>query len=62
VLDYSQVKKLFADKLANDADGTGRFESAFYHTMKFVYEQGVHDGIDAAMDSTSANIGVDEKK
>lgn len=44
MLDYTEVKKRFADKLASDGDGIGRFESAFYHTMKFVYEQGVEDG------------------
>lgn len=43
-LDYSDVKRFFADKLANDPDGIGRFESAFYHTMKFVYGKGVQDG------------------
>lgn len=44
MLDYSEVKKFFADKLAGDADGIGRFESAFYWTMRMVYERGVSDG------------------
>ena len=44
MLDYSDVKRKFAEKLAADPDGVGRFESAFYHTMKWVYEQGVEDG------------------
>lgn len=47
MLDYLEVKKVFADKLANDADGIGRFESAFYHTMKHVYYHGVADGRNA---------------
>lgn len=48
MLDYTEVKKVFADKLAHDAEGIARFESAFYHTMKFVYNQGVADGAIAA--------------
>jgi hypothetical protein len=36
-LDYELVKKTFADKLAQDFAGQGRIESAFYHTIKFVY-------------------------
>lgn len=44
MLDYNEVKKTFADKLANDAEGMGRFESAFYHTMQMVYNKGVEDG------------------
>lgn len=43
-LDYAIVKQLFADKLAHDSEGIGRFESAFFHTMKFVYLKGVEDG------------------
>lgn len=39
MLDYVTVKKPFADKFASDD-----FESAFYHTIKHVYEQGVKDG------------------
>ena len=37
-LDYELVKKTFADKLAQDFAGQGRFESAFYHTIHFVYD------------------------
>lgn len=44
MLDYNEVKKFYADKLAQDLDGTGRIESAFYHTMKMVYLKGVEDG------------------
>ena len=32
-LDYEQVKRYFAEKLASD------FESAFYHTIKYVYDR-----------------------
>lgn len=46
MLDYNEVKKFYADKLAQDLDGTGRIESAFYHTMKMVYLKGVEDGGD----------------
>lgn len=44
MLDYNEVKKFYAEKLAEDFDGTGRIESAFYHTMKMVYLKGVEDG------------------
>lgn len=44
MLDYNDVKRFYADKLARDFDGTGRVESAFYHTMKMVYLKGVEDG------------------
>lgn len=44
MLDYNEVKKFYANKLAQDLDGTGRIESAFYHTMKMVYLKGVEDG------------------
>jgi hypothetical protein len=54
MLDYSEVKKVFADKLANDSDGIGRFESAFYHTMKMVYLHGVEDGETAARHTDEA--------
>lgn len=47
MLDYNEVKKFYADKLAQDLDGTGRIESAFYHTMKMVYLKGVEDGLRA---------------
>jgi hypothetical protein len=38
VIDYDAVKKHFADKLAADCAGQGRFESAFYHTVKMVHD------------------------
>ncbi|MCU0810149.1 MAG: hypothetical protein MUE59_03785 [Thiobacillaceae bacterium] len=38
-LDYEQVKRFFAEKLASDFAGQGRVESAFYHTIKYVYER-----------------------
>lgn len=44
ILDYLDVKQFHAKKLAEDAEGGGRVESAFYHTMRFVYAQGVEDG------------------
>lgn len=43
MLDYELVKKHFADKLAADFSGQGRFESAFYHTIKMVYQAGLND-------------------
>ena len=43
-LDYDRVKHFFADKLASDFAGRGRFESAFFHTVQMVYEQGMRDG------------------
>lgn len=44
MLDYLEVKKFYAEKLAKDFAGTGRIESAFYHTIRMVYEKGVEDG------------------
>ena len=44
------MKKFYADKLATDFDGTGRVESAFYHTMKMVYLKGVEDGMGHKLD------------
>lgn len=44
MIDYLEVKRHFAEVLANDADGIGRFEAAFYKTMKMVYMKGVDDG------------------
>lgn len=38
MLNYELVKKHFADKLAADFAGHGRFESAFFHTIKMVYD------------------------
>jgi hypothetical protein len=38
IVDYEAVKKFFADKLAADFAGQGRFESAFYHTIKMVHD------------------------
>lgn len=38
MIDYEIVKKHFADKLAADFAGQGRFESAFYHTIKMVHD------------------------
>lgn len=46
MLNYTEVKEVFADKLAHDLRGTGRFESAFYHAIKFAYEQGLNDGLE----------------
>lgn len=48
MLDYNEVKKHYADKLAGDFQGLGRVESAEYHTHKFVYLKGVEDGLSAA--------------
>ena len=64
MLDYSAVKKVFADKLASDPDGTGRFESAFYHTIKFAYLQGVEDGERTLLTTAPLEqiIGIDDKK
>ena len=44
MLDYLKVKKFHAVKLAEDAAGDGRVESAFYRTMEMVYLAGVADG------------------
>jgi hypothetical protein len=44
MLDYLEVKRFYADKLRDDADGIGRVESAFFHTIKMAYLRGVADG------------------
>lgn len=44
MLDYLVVKKFYAVKLAEDAEGTGRVESAFYHAVEMAYLKGVEDG------------------
>jgi len=49
MLDYLEVKRFYAEKLRDDADGLGRVESAFYHTMKMVYLKGVEDGRESAV-------------
>lgn len=51
MLDYNKVKKFHAMKLYEDAIGDGRVESAFFHTMKMVYLQGVEDGKNALSQS-----------
>lgn len=43
MLDYNEVKKFYAQKLADDIAGGARVESAFFHTMKMVYLKGVED-------------------
>jgi hypothetical protein len=56
MLDYNLVKKFHAKKLAEDAEGDGRVESAFYHTMKMVYLKGVEDG------QRSAEVGIEDRR
>jgi len=48
MLDYEEVKEFFANKLAEDFKGRGRFESAFYHTIVFAYRRGLADGAEPA--------------
>jgi hypothetical protein len=48
VLDYNEVKRFYAEKLAQEITGRGRIESAFFHTLKMVYLEGVKDGEQAA--------------
>lgn len=43
MLDYDKVKRFFADKIANDWLGHGRFESAMFHTAEFIHEMGRKD-------------------
>ena len=56
MLDYNEVKKFHAKKLAEDAEGDGRVESAFYHTMKMVYLKGVEDG------QRSVEVGIEDRR
>jgi hypothetical protein len=41
MLDYEAVKKYYFEKGAADPYGRGRFESAFFHTVRMVYELGI---------------------
>lgn len=70
MLDYEKIKREFAHTLSNkleeDPNGRGQFESAFYHEVKYAYETGLNDGRqarvahDASLDeialSTSRNL------
>lgn len=42
IFDYPAIRKFYfdkgAEKCANDPSGDGRFESAFYHTIKMVHD------------------------
>lgn len=42
MFDYSAIRKFYfdkgAEKCANDPDAKGRFESAFFHTIKMVHD------------------------
>ena len=44
MFDYDKAKRFFSYKLANDLEGQGRFESALYHTVRMIYEEGLKDG------------------
>lgn len=48
MIDYEDVKAVFAAKLDDDLTGKGRVESAAYHTARHIYLKGVEDGIEAA--------------
>jgi hypothetical protein len=44
MLDYEAVKEFYFEKGAADHRGHGRLESAFYHTIVMVFEQGMKAG------------------
>jgi hypothetical protein len=44
MLDYEVVKAFYFAKGASDCTGRGRFESAFFHTIQMVFEQGIKAG------------------
>jgi hypothetical protein len=44
MLDYEAIKQFYFTKGAADFSGRGRFESAFYHTVLMVFEQGLRAG------------------
>lgn len=62
MLDYNEVKKFYADKLAQDFDGTGRIESAFYHAMKMAYMKGVEDGREHLRSFGEIPVGIVDNK
>jgi hypothetical protein len=63
MLDYLYVKKFHAKKLVEDAEGEGRVESAFYHTMKMVYLKGVEDGQHSVVEPDRADIvGIEDHR
>lgn len=41
MLDYEEAKRFYATKLAEDVEGHGRMESAFFHTIRYAYEKGL---------------------
>lgn len=47
MLDYEEVKRVYAEKLAADRTGRGRMEAAFYAAIRFAYEVGLADGTEA---------------
>jgi hypothetical protein len=44
MFDYEAAKAFYFAKGANDYAGQGRFESAFYHTLRMVFEHGLKVG------------------
>jgi hypothetical protein len=52
MLDYEVSKKFFADKLAEDFKGIGRFESAFYWTVVDAFNKGMAEMDMAELDYT----------
>lgn len=44
MLDYEEVKRVYAERLAADRTGKGRMEAAFYAAIRFAYEAGLADG------------------
>lgn len=43
IFDYEAIKKSYFDHGAANSVGHGRFESAFFHTVKKVFEAGAHE-------------------
>lgn len=55
LLDYDAVKKYYFSKGAGDCAGRGRFESAFFHTIRMVFEQGLNAGAKSAEQRSSGD-------
>jgi hypothetical protein len=44
MLDYEEVKAVYADKMASDTKGRGRMDAAFFAAIRFAYLRGLEDG------------------
>lgn len=56
-LDYDEAKRFFAEKMAADWFGHGRFESAVFHTAQHIWELAETAGYDRAVADLQSSGG-----